>query len=196
MRRPARLKVRVVSGRPERPRVICGTRDCGTFVAVINGAPPDSYDPHEHTAEWLDGFRRGADGVVALTGRALQGWDRARRNAIPWRRFVDEGGLRDRGPYKPMKQSDISAELKPFYAKHRAAFPSVLGPGTGLGVRTERTRGPVTFVCPVCRENTDLGVPEWWWEFSRCPYCQPDVPTQDGDYPFEIPTEPSAQGEP
>jgi hypothetical protein len=184
----ARLKVRVVDGQPESPRIFCGTRDCGTLVAIVSGVLADVEHPHEHTVDWLDGFRRGPDGIVALTRRARRRWEEARRNGIPWSRFVTEGGLRDRDPYEPVKHSGMPAELKPLYAERRAALPSTLGPGTALGVRTEHTRGPVTFACPVCRDPSHLGVPQWWWDFERCPYCQPVVPPADGDYAFEIPT--------
>src|SRR5262245_11077889 len=103
--RPARLKIRVESGRPSEKLVCCGWMDCGTRVAWVEGAPFTSdrlgMSPHGHEIRWDPGFRRGADGIMRLTPHVERRWRRAKRQGDSWTEFVAQPGPRQRRPYTP-----------------------------------------------------------------------------------------------
>jgi hypothetical protein len=187
--RPARLRVRVEGGQPSRPRVYCGSMDCGTQVATVRGTSFTTdtlaMAPHDHTIEWAPSFRRGDDGIMRLSMRAASRWRDAKRERVSWHQFVDRGGLRPRRPYVPRAVGPGSVagfrKLGGLFAPTGEAWHREIS----VHDRFEVTSGPVAFVCPVCGQLNTVDIADAHRLFSPCPMCQPALPPDDGDYVVE-----------
>ena len=186
----ARLRVRVAGGSPVRIAVCCGTRDCSTPLATLSGSPYGLHDPHPHEVEWL-ALRPATDGVMRLPYAIERRWAGAKLRGIPWAQFARDGGLDDRraygSKYRPSAPrpaaggAGLLRYLKPRDRALRRRF-GLLPPRLG---RNKTTPCPQSFSCPVCRRESRLDVPAWWWYLEPCPHCQPAAPLADGDHWFE-----------
>ena len=193
--RPARLKTQVENGRPSRPRVYCGWKDCATLVAsvAVKGAgfafDDGAESPHEHEVQWALGFRRGADNIVRPSRHAASRWRQAKRQGVRWNQFVDQGGVRQRGPYVPPSQ-------RPRARSDAAELGGSFGAPEGSWVRDleasdryEVTSGPVIFMCPVCDRPSVVDIPDAQQVIvherqlrGQCPTCLTNLSLSDDDY--------------
>jgi hypothetical protein len=191
----ARLKTRVEDGRPSRPRVYCGWQACGTLVAWV-GVKGASFAfdegagyPHGHEVQWASGFRRGEDKIVRLSRRATARWRQAKRQGVPWKQYVDRGGVRQRRPYVIPQQRPST---RPYSAEPGGTFVAPEGSWVRdleASDRYEVTSGPLTFICPVCERSSVVDIPDAQGLIvherqvrGRCSTCLSNLPLIDGDY--------------